>query len=126
MRVILFLLGLSVALLGYYLVKWSYDWVREESGLPTRDEDVVAVPHYIIGGFERLLAFFLVALNVSGAFTILVAWMAAKLAANWQRRATPGDDDKKDQEVRASTLIALMHGVLSLAFGVLGGLIAQA
>jgi ABC-type dipeptide/oligopeptide/nickel transport system permease subunit len=45
--------------------------------------------------------------------------MAAKLAANWQRR------EEADYGVRANTLIALMAGTLSLGIGVLGGLIAR-
>jgi hypothetical protein len=78
------------------------------------------VPHLVIGTFERLLAFFLVWLvPAERAGIILLAWMTAKLAANWQRR------EDADQEIRARTLIALITGTLSLSFGVVGGAIAK-
>jgi uncharacterized metal-binding protein len=129
MSVFLFLIGLAVAVLGHFPVKWFYDWVRRKSGLPVREEDdaALAVPHRIIGTFERLFAFALVLAvsEVGQVVTVLIAWMAAKLAANWQRRPTEGKDEEKDRQIRANTFIALMAGVLSLAFGALGGAIAR-
>ena len=126
MGILLFILGLAVIWYPHYPVKWFYDWVRRESNLPERDENDanVSVPHRIIGTFERLLAFTLVAGNVEAAYTILLAWMAAKLAANWQRRPD-AEGDLTSRDVRAATLVALMTGALSLAFGVLGGTIAR-
>ena len=41
--------------------------------------------------FERTLAFVLVFFSVEQAMTVLIAWMAAKLAANWQRQTLTGN-----------------------------------
>lgn len=57
--------------------------------------------------------------DVEQVGVILIAWTTAKLAANWQRR------EKADREVRARTLVALLTGILSLGFGILGGAIAK-
>jgi hypothetical protein len=124
MSFLLFIAGLAIALLAHFPVKWFYDRARSESGFPDLDETETIkprVPQWFIGTFERLLAFVLVAFGADATqiVTILIAWMLAKIAANWQRR--PGTDP----EVRASTLIALMAGTLSLLLGVLGGFVAR-
>jgi hypothetical protein len=116
MKVLLFILGAAIPLANFP-VRLFVHWVRRRTGI---DEPKYArVPPFILGTFERYLAFILVAAQVEGTATILVAWMAAKLAANWQRR------EEADYGVRANTLIALMAGTLSLGIGVLGGLIAR-
>ena len=93
----------------------------KESDLPSKKD---GVPGWIVGAFERLLAFTLFALQLEDGYTILIAWMAAKLASNRQRRPWPkGVEDAR--QLRARTFIALMAGTLSLAFGILGGTIAD-
>jgi uncharacterized protein YneF (UPF0154 family) len=129
MSVLLFILGLAVALLAYLPIGWFVWWLRQQSELPPREPRKEAVPVFIIGTFERLLAFALVYLNVEGAYAILIAWMAAKLAASWPRQLlNRGSDElevEADREIRAGIFIALMAGTLSLLFGVIGGLIAR-
>ena len=124
MGVLLFILGLAVALGSQPIVKWFVQWVRKESGVPT-DREGEGVPPWIVGTFERLLAFALIFFNVEQALTVLIAWMAAKLAANWRRQTLVGDDSEADRKIRIYTLTALMAGTLSLGFGVLGGAIAR-
>ena len=70
------------------------------------------------------MTFVLFLFAVEDAGTVLIAWMAAKLAANWQRRELT-DNERKSLWIRAQTFVALMAGVLSLAIGVLGGSIAH-
>lgn len=126
MGVLLFVGGLAVALLAHFPVKWFLDWVRRESGVPTEAEGK-RVPSWITGTFERLFAFLLVIAisDVDQVALILLAWMAAKLAANWQRQPVKGDDSEADQRVRVYTISALMAGTLSLVLGVSGGAIAR-
>jgi hypothetical protein len=95
-------------------------WLERVSGMrepPKKEKERVVVPTWLVGGFERSLAFVLVVFDVPGAYTLLAAWIAAKLAANWQR--VPVDNSQKEREVRARTLIALIAGVVSVGFGCL-------
>ena len=127
MSVLLFIVGLAVALLAHFPVDWFVRWLRRKSDVPPRELRQQAVPVSIVGTFERLLAFLLVYLNVEGAYAILIAWMVAKLAANWQRQLKSGNQDAEeaDRENRAATYIALMAGTVSLIFGAIGGAIAR-
>jgi hypothetical protein len=79
-----------------------------------------AVPPWIVGVFERTMAFFLFLFAIEAAGTVLIAWMAAKLAANWQRRELT-ESERKSHWIRTRTFTALMAGVLSLAIGTAGG-----
>ncbi len=118
-----FVMGLAVALLAYVPVEEFQSWLRRRCRVPRHDQ---AVPVWITGTFERLLAFFLILLtDGQGAYAVLIAWMAAKLAANWPRWPLPKEDDEQLRKLRARTFIALMTGIVSLAFGVFGGLIAN-
>ncbi|ODR95191.1 hypothetical protein AUC70_05645 [Methyloceanibacter stevinii] len=119
---ILFVLGLLFVFGSDRIVGPFTRWVREQSQVSS-EKLYPHVPSGLLGTFERALAFVLVAFAVPQTGTILIAWLAAKLAANWQRREGSGND-KEDAIVRANTFIALMGGVLSLGLGALGGLIA--
>ena len=98
MSVVLFIVGLAVALLVHFPVDWFVRWLRRKSDVPPRELRHQAVPVSIVGTFERLLAFFLVYLNVEGAYAILIAWMVAKLAANWQRQLISGSQDAEEAD----------------------------
>jgi hypothetical protein len=73
MGVLLFILGLAVALGSQPIVKWFVQWVRKESGVPT-DREGEGVPPWIVGTFERLLAFALIFFNVEQASTLSLGW----------------------------------------------------
>ena len=84
------------------------------------------MPPEIVGTFERLLAFLLVTFTVAGTYAVLIGWMAAKLASDWQRQPiTARTTRKAARTIRAQTITALLAGTLSLGFGVAGGLIAR-
>jgi hypothetical protein len=122
MSVLLFIVGAAIPLAAHYPVEKFVSWLRDETEVSKAEG--VRVSPAIIGIFERYLAFILVVFNVDGTATILVAWMLAKLAANWQRR-NMGGDEATNAAVRANTLIALMAGTASLLLGALGGVIAR-
>jgi integrase len=61
--------------------------VREWIGVPAVRPGYV--PAWFTGLFERALAFLLVLACVEGTYIILTAWMAAKLALNWERPLPP-------------------------------------
>lgn len=83
------------------------------------------VPPEVTGIVERYLAFSVVALDLDSAGTILVAWMGAKLAANWQRQAMRKGSESYNRTMITHTMIALISGTISIALGALGGLIAR-
>jgi hypothetical protein len=59
-----------------------------------------------------------------GAYTIVAAWLAAKLASNWQRVSVE-KDRALEQKVITQTLIALMAGTLSVSIGAVAGRFAR-
>jgi hypothetical protein len=90
------------------------------------EDDIFDLPPWITGTFERYFAFALVAAAgiTATVGTVLVAWMGAKLIANWQRQ--PGEGPSlQSQIIRAHTLNALIAGTLSLSIGVASGWVAR-
>jgi hypothetical protein len=76
MCVVWFAIGNIVVLIAYWPVGWLLRWLRHKSRISgTRAVQEIGVPRWIVGSFERLLALFLVALEVEGAYTLLAAWL---------------------------------------------------
>jgi hypothetical protein len=100
-------------------------WVRRKSDFKKRTGKVRPyVPTRILGGFERLLAFGIYLFSIPNGGAMLAGWIAAKLAANWQRRAGQGDDET-GRLVRMNTFVALMGGTVSVAIGAAAGTLAR-
>jgi hypothetical protein len=120
----MFITGLAFALgVGHLLVGPFLTWVRANSDVDPKRPGREGVPPCITGLVERTLAFAVAFANVEGAYVVLIAWMTAKLALNWNR---PGADVKEDErQVRVYGISALLAGTLSLGIGVIGGLIAR-
>jgi hypothetical protein len=127
--------GAALALLAHWPVMLFVDGIRSASDVPTDRRGPTppgvpreGVPPEITGTFERVLAFTLAlyADKAEVVGTVLAAWLGAKLAANWQRQSLSVKiNSVENKRVRVYTLTALMGGVLSLAFGVAGGLVAR-
>ena len=83
------------------------------------------MPAWLTGTFERLLAFAIFYAAPTEAYTVFIAWILAKLAANWQRRGIDKLDPEDERKIRAQTLIALKAGTLSLAIGMIGATVAR-
>jgi hypothetical protein len=80
-----FLVGLLFALvLGHFVVEWFLNWVRTKSSVEPKRPNA-GIDNWIVGLFERTLAFVLVLANFPGTYAVLIAWMTAKLALNWKR-----------------------------------------
>ena len=71
------------------LVRWLRGQSRIAEIRPDKDK---GVPPWIVGSFERLLAFVLVMFDVQGAYTLLAIWTGAKLAASWHRFPVTSDE----------------------------------
>jgi len=57
--------------------------------------------------------------------TAMMAWIAAKMAANWLRRTAPKAEPEKLEEIVRGQFSALIAGAISMLFALLGGLILQ-
>jgi hypothetical protein len=120
--VALILCGILAVLAAYLPMDMLSVWLRVKSRVQgTRSAEEIGVPVWIVGSFERLSAFALGLFDVAGAPVILGAWLAAKLAASWQRYPADGDMEE-NRQVRAGHLVALIVGIVSVAFGFLTGL----
>jgi len=120
-----FALGVVILLMMHYPMGWLVDWLRRKGKVedaPSTKEE--GLPVWIVGSFERLLAFVLVLFDVPSAGTLLAAWIAAKLAANWQRYPS-NEADKFGREYRVQTFVALVAGVVSVGLGCLVGLVIR-
>lgn len=76
------------------------------------------VPAWLTGVTERLFFTVLIGVNVTGAPAAMVGWLALKLATNWNH---PDWKDKAD--ARTFALSALLAGLVSMIFALIGGLI---
>ncbi len=107
------LFGLIVSLgIGSYATPKFLDWLRE--GKAEARPDVV--PRWITGMLERGFFTVAIAFNVPGSAIAMMAWLGAKMAANWSRQT-------QDPLVGVS---ALLSGLLSMFFALIGGLIVRA
>ena len=78
------------------------------------------VPGWVTGIVERLFFTILVAVDVQGIPTALVAWIGIKLATNWNH-----PDWRASASTRAFAFSALLAGLLSMLFAFLGGWICS-
>jgi hypothetical protein len=111
-----------VLLLANWVVPAFRNWLLNKSNIS--DPALIkhdGVPVWVVGNFERLLALVLVAAHVGEAYTVMAAWLGAKLATSWQRIPTDCRDEKLNRQIRAETLVALIAGVVSVAFGIVAG-----
>ena len=75
------------------------------------------IPAWLTGATERLLFTMLVAFDFDGIAPAMMAWLALKLASNWNRLG---------REVgRFGAFSALLAGALSMLFSLAGGLIIR-
>lgn len=115
-----FFVGLLVTLAVGQLVVWPFLWgVRRLSKVPQRTGE--GVPPWIVGAFERTLAFIVGIAAHPNAAWILAGWLGAKLALNWQRPILARATKKQRLEFRVYGISALMAGVLSVGIGYYGG-----
>jgi hypothetical protein len=124
--VVLILIGVLVVLAAYFPIDMLIVWLREQSRVKgSRSAEEIGVPVWIVGSFERIAAFALGLFDVRNAGVMLGAWLAAKLAASWQRYPTDKTDMEENRQVRAGHLVALIVGIVSVAFGFLTGLLIR-
>ena len=75
------------------------------------------IPPWLTGVIERLFFTVVVAFNVPGAVVAMIAWLAVKMATDWNRPGIP--------TTAAGAMSALLGGLVSMLFAVAGGLICS-
>jgi hypothetical protein len=109
--------GLSVSLLVGQLVTWAFlTWLRKRGGLA---EPKQTLPRWVIGTVERLVFTIFVALLPTAAITPMFAWLALKLASNWNHASM------EDPDSRTFAMTAVLAGLVSMFFAFIGGVIAR-
>ncbi len=122
----LWLIGLTFSVVGGGLVTWAFlkilrKWMRLPPKPKTDGKKAPrGVPPFVTGAVERLFFSILVAFSVEGFAAAMVAWIALKLATNWNR-----DFWKKTSSARLYGFSALLAGLVSMLFAFLGGLITK-
>jgi hypothetical protein len=105
--------------IGHFIVGTFLHTLRKGLKFAPKEETQISksVPPWITGVLERLFFCIAVAVNASGVLPAMIAWLAVKLAANWQARS----------ELEANTKVnymfsALIAGLMSMLVALLGGI----
>lgn len=99
-----------------YLHEWM-GYSKTKSFPPSPKSSRRSVPRELTGFIERLLFTILVGAGVEGVLTAMMAWLALKMASNWN---FPG---KKSP--RPLAMSALLAGGISMLFAFFGGMIRR-
>jgi hypothetical protein len=71
----------------------------------------------LIGTLERLFFTLIIAFDVTAAAVAMVAWLALKMATNWNR--------PNASHTPTEALTGLLGGLISMLFALIGGLICK-
>jgi hypothetical protein len=74
----------------------------------------------MVGIFERILITTLVAYDVSGVASFIAGWIGIKMVSGWQKWSTG------TRYARAAVFMALLGNVMSILFGLVGGILCHA
>ena len=111
------IIGLTVSLaVGHYVTVWFLAWLRDKHGVK-KPEGEKSVPPWITGLVERLFFTTAVVFAPLAAVTAMIAWIGIKMASHWARLQTKGSD------FRFLLISAVLAGLVSMFFALIGGLI---
>lgn len=94
-------------------------WLSRLLGVP-RDPHGKRTPPWLTGLLERVFFTIAVAVNAAGVLSAMMAWLALKLAANWQMRDDIPMADKTNYKF--SSIVA---GLLSMLIAYVAGLLIR-
>lgn len=115
-------LGLTIAALGgHYATKYFLERLRQEMNLGDKpifeqSSEWRRVTPWVTGVVERVFFTVAIAMNLSGTVGAMVGWLALKLATNWNH-----PDWKHEARARSFAFSALLGGLVSMFFAVVGG-----
>ena len=113
-------LGLTLSLgVGWYVTEAFLTQLRENFKVKKPNAEK-CVPPWLTGLVERSFFTVAVALNLSGATTAMVGWVAVKMASHWTRPSA-----RHGPNSRFLVFSGLLAGLVSMFFALVGGLIAR-
>lgn len=119
-------LGLVIAAAGgHFATRYFLDRLRKEMNIgdkPIFEEDSEwrRVTPWVTGVVERIFFAVAIAINLSGTVGAMVGWLALKLATNWNH-----PDWKTEPKARSFAFSALLGGLVSMLFAVIGGVVCS-
>ena len=114
------ILGLTVSLgIGWYATEMFLTWLRTRYRVKKPRGDKT-VPPWLTGLVERLFFTVAIGFNLPGAATAMIAWIAVKMASHWAR-----PNSRHGPDSRSLVFSALLAGLVSMFFALIGGLIAR-
>ena len=113
--------GLIVSLvLGGVITELFVQLMRKLLSVQKSSPNTKRFPSWLTGAMERLFFTVLLGLNAAGIAPAMMAWLALKMATNWNR-----SDEKEKPETRTLGFIALVAGLISMGFAYIGGSFAN-
>ncbi len=116
-----FFLGLLLSVHGGAIFTFLLNFILEKYDPRLGKKNKPNVPSCLTGFIERFI--FTAVIGVAGAASLpyigalMSGWLGLKLAANWQQ--------SRDDFSRARGILALINGLVSLFFALIGGLITN-
>lgn len=111
------IVGLLISIVvGHFVTIWTLRGLRRT--FKYQPPSYRVIPPWINGVVERLFFTVVVAFDFSAVTVGMVAWIAAKMAAHWNTK-------QQIENIEAIRFSALMAGLVSMLFAVIGGLICQ-
>jgi hypothetical protein len=114
-------LGLGTLVI-FFFYRWQAGRLHKALKTPAEERHRARVSPTLTGLIERAIFTVVMFAQPDDALTAMGAWMALKMAANWQREGTPADPQRRN----SLAVLALLCGLLSMAFAALGGVAASA
>ena len=115
------LVGLSVSLVGGGLA--AHVCLRMLRLTAEKDTKGKRVPPWVTGVVERLFFTCFAAFSFQAAPGAMITWIGLKMLTNWNRLSSP--DAAENQKQRALAFSALLGGLVSMLFALIGGLICS-
>lgn len=114
---LLWLIGVAISLVGGGAAASTFLAVARLGLDVSSEPKTKRVPPWLTGIIERLAFTILVAMGVQDVVTAMLAWIALKLATNWNHASVSGPHS------RTQGLLALLAGLISMVFAFVGGLV---
>ncbi|MGH8737561.1 MAG: hypothetical protein ACREVC_09410 [Burkholderiales bacterium] len=118
--VIRWLLGMFISLAVGLLTGPILECVRRKYNIETELRTADRFPAWMLGLIERLFFTIAIAFQISSTIVAMIAWITVKMVSNWNRSTA-----QKGPDVSGVAMTALLGGILSMLFALIGGLIIR-
>jgi hypothetical protein len=106
--------------IGHGVLRWLHRWLHDRIGI--EDEDKPVQP-WLTGLIERFVFFLMVAFEMPATPVTMMAWLGIKMAASWNRSVSTSPDEEVETKQAQGAMAAVVLGLLSMGFALIGGLL---